>query len=149
MLVAEAFHWFDVPVAVREVARVLRPGGGLAVLWHRGAWAEQGDPTLFDRYQAIVGPLRDAAGEFPSGADTWSDGLAESGLFGPLERFEVVHDQELDRDGFVALAASMSWIVNLTEDHREEVLREVGALVDGRETLTLRHRAEVHITLLR
>jgi SAM-dependent methyltransferase len=145
VLVAEAFHWFDVPAATREIARVLRPGGGLAVLWHRGAWEER-DATLFDRYQAIVGPLRDAAGAFPSGADVWTDGLADSGLFGPLQRFEVVHDQELDPDGFVALAASMSWIVNLPDGHREAVLAEVRGLVDGREELVLRHRAEVHLT---
>jgi SAM-dependent methyltransferase len=147
VLVAEAFHWFDVPVAVREIARVLRPGGGLAVLWHRGAWSER-DETLFDRYQAIVGPLRDAAGAFPSGADIWSDGLRDSGLFGPLERFEVVHDQELDAEGFVALAASMSWIVNLPADHREDVLSQVRGLVDGRDGLVLTHRAEVHWTRL-
>ncbi|MEA2179195.1 MAG: hypothetical protein QOG77_2492 [Solirubrobacteraceae bacterium] len=144
VLVAEAFHWFDVPVAAREIARVLRPGGGLAVLWHRGAWAER-DPTLFQRYQAIVGPLREAAGAFPS-ADIWSDRLQESGLFGPLESFEVVHDQELDTEGFVALAASMSWIVNLPDDHREDVLAQVRALVDGTDGLVLTHRAEVHLT---
>jgi len=149
VLVAEAFHWFDVPVAAREIARVLRPGGGLAVLWHKGAWEEASDPTLFARYGAIIGPLREAAGAFPNGADTVSEQLLASGLFEGIERFAIEHEQELDPEGLVALAASMSWIVNLPEDHRTAVLDEVRGLVADRDRLLLRHRAEVEWMRLR
>jgi len=36
VLVAQAFHWFDVPAAAAEIHRVLVPGGGLAVI--RNEW---------------------------------------------------------------------------------------------------------------
>ncbi len=34
VLAAQAFHWFDVPRVARECRRILRPGGGAALLWN-------------------------------------------------------------------------------------------------------------------
>ena len=34
VIAAQAFHWFDVPAARREFARILRPPGRVALLWN-------------------------------------------------------------------------------------------------------------------
>ena len=31
---AQAFHWFDKPAALAEMARIVRPGGGVALFWN-------------------------------------------------------------------------------------------------------------------
>ena len=35
LTVAQAFHWFDFHAALAEIGRVLKPGGGLAMVWNR------------------------------------------------------------------------------------------------------------------
>jgi SAM-dependent methyltransferase len=48
---AQAWHWFDGPLATAEVARVLRPGGYWAAWWNRASAA--GEPW-FDRYEDLL-----------------------------------------------------------------------------------------------
>jgi len=45
VLVGQAFHWFDRERALAEVARVLRPGGTLSLLWNHD---DETDPLVRD-----------------------------------------------------------------------------------------------------
>ncbi|MBI2381189.1 MAG: class I SAM-dependent methyltransferase [Gammaproteobacteria bacterium] len=55
--VAQALHWFDLPAFNAEAARVLKPGGVLAVwCYGRLAVAAELDPLLDDFYSRRLGP---------------------------------------------------------------------------------------------
>src|SRR5437764_6215788 len=35
VVAGQAFHWFETALALEEIHRVLRPGGGLGLIWNR------------------------------------------------------------------------------------------------------------------
>lgn len=125
---AEAFHWFEGEPALAEIERVLRPRGGVALLWnvpHRptepsiaSAWellGQRGSPERqVDRY---------ASGE-------WRKPFAGS-RFEALEEAHFEHLQTVDREELFAFFESLSWIAVLAAVERQELIEEVGALLQA------------------
>jgi SAM-dependent methyltransferase len=116
---AQAFHWFDHEVALPEIARVLRPGGRLALVWNTRDDREPWAARLSETIGSETVETRDA--ETP---------IAESGLFGPVERATFEWVQHLDRAMLRDLVLSRSYCAIKALDQREKVLDEVGRLFD-------------------
>ena len=119
MTCAQAFHWFDHTIAMTEIARVLRPGGRLALVWNsrddRDAWMTQ--------LSAIIG------NETVRESDV-VPGLEGSGRFGPVETERFAFEQVLDREGLLDLVLSRSYCAKLPPGEREPVLETVARLYD-------------------
>jgi len=64
VLVAQAWHWFDAPSALRELARVLAPSGRLGLLWNAPAPTSRWQSELLSAGPA-VSPVY--AGWWPAG----------------------------------------------------------------------------------
>lgn len=57
LLVAQAAHWFDLDAFYAEAARVLRPGGVLALLTYSGVRVSASlDPVLREFHHGLLGP---------------------------------------------------------------------------------------------
>jgi SAM-dependent methyltransferase len=123
VFVADAFHWFDGPAALAEIARVLAPGGGVVLLWNvpTGPW----DPPLPQSARARLREAISRGGE-PGGPRVergeWLEAFAGS-QFGDLHHEEVLHEVVRDRDGVIANAMSVSSVAGLPADDRQR-LRE-------------------------
>ena len=120
--VAQAFHWFRADDALAEIRRVLRTGGGLALIWNT---RDERDPV-----QAAISKVLE-----PLGRDTprrqkrdRREVLDESGLFTPCERATFDHAQELDEDGLVERFCSISFVAAAPREAYADVEARVRAV---------------------
>jgi SAM-dependent methyltransferase len=122
VFVAEAFHWFDHAAAAGEIARVLRPGGTLRLLFND--W-DAYEPPIGEATETALAAVEERTG--PTGGSKVRSGAWKRGFdgapFAPLEERHVVHEYVCDRDGVIANYASISSSAALPEDERQ-VLKE-------------------------
>jgi ubiquinone/menaquinone biosynthesis C-methylase UbiE len=121
--VAQAFHWFDASVALAEIARVLRPGGRLALLWNErdesSAWVAEMSRLIrwhertVSRYQHV----------------SWVGIVAASGRFTPLQERTVGWEQPMTREMLAERVRSISYIAAMPTGERERLAAEVVHLV--------------------
>ena len=118
MVAAQAFHWFDHDRALPEIARVLKPGGRLALVWNqrdeRIPWVRRLGAIIGNQDQLAVRRRR-----------WWT-----SPLFGDVEDETFRHWQVVDRTSIQDLVLSRSNVAVLDEDGRAAKLAEVLAFYD-------------------
>lgn len=119
--VAQAFHWFDHALALREIARLLRPGGALGLVWNTRS---DEDLWVGDLDEVIVG-----RGELDDQTAVRVP-IAASGLFGQVETATFGFRQRLDRDALRELVLSRSYCAVMSDEERRPVLERVDALFD-------------------
>jgi len=123
VFVAEAFHWFDLDRAPAEIARVLRPGGHLAVLFNQ---LDTDEPWFADLHE-IVMAHRLPGPQMPHTVP-WREAIEAQ--FGALSDEEGPHEHVVSRDEQVAQIASFSSIGGLPQAQREAALAECRAVLE-------------------
>jgi SAM-dependent methyltransferase len=118
ILVGQAWHWVDQEAALPSVARVLRPGGTLGLIWNlrddRVPWIE--------RLTTVMHP---AEGEI-----FMETGRIDRGAFGELESANFEWSQDFTRDELLDLVRSRSYFITADEAEQASILRGVNELLD-------------------
>jgi SAM-dependent methyltransferase len=127
--VADGFHWFDQAAALREIRRVLAPGGSLAVIFtvpdfRVSSWLPE------------VGSLLSARRPEHPGFDgpPWTEAVHAAGGWSEPRQVEVTTNQPASPGRALDYFASASWVAALPERERAELLGHVRELVSAGET---------------
>lgn len=149
VVVGQAFHWFDGVPALGEIHRVLKPSGGLGLIWQ----ARDSSRPWVARLDEIIDRHAGAEPRFKSGA--WRAAFEATTLFEPLQEAVFEHVHRGDRDTIIDRVASISYIATMDGDRRRAVLDEVRDLlatdpeVAAKAMIELPYRSYVYWTRAR
>ena len=165
VLASSSWHWVDVVPGLREVARVLVPGGTFGAVWT----VPDPERPFLVQAQALLAAGTSHDNDSGPPADGSSD-IAEMVLDG--QRFEttltipdgqpfaepvqhVLHwDVALNADELIGLLGTFSWIILMPEERRAAVFAESRRLlrdglgVEGETTVDVAYRSEAWRTRL-
>jgi ubiquinone/menaquinone biosynthesis C-methylase UbiE len=133
VFVGEAFHWFNPISAIREIARVLRPHGGLAVIYTH--WWETEPPVP----EAAIAALRAVyEGSLEQRRPPWPSAFEES-PFEPLRYENFEEEMTVDAETLLALYSTTSSLAALEDNSRTALLGEVRPHLSGPYRLPIKH----------
>jgi SAM-dependent methyltransferase len=126
VIAAQAFHWFDPDTARREFARILTPGGLVALFWNsrliEGTPFLEGYEALLQRYSVDYQAVAERYGDDESMAAWFGDGLLHATRF--------PNAQQLDFDGLKGRVASSSYAPKAGHPNHEPMLAALRDLFD-------------------
>jgi SAM-dependent methyltransferase len=128
----QAFHWFEPERALPEIARVLRPGGTLGLVWN--LWDDES--AVVARLNAVLPPYVPSEGPLSLGE-----------RFGPVEEASFDWVRPYGRDELVDSVGTTSSVATLAPDDRADRLEAVGRVWDEEAAdgvLAVPFRTEAH-----
>ncbi|KAB8195486.1 methyltransferase domain-containing protein [Nonomuraea phyllanthi] len=138
VVAGQSWHWVDPVAGPAKAARVLRPGGLLAVFAH----AYDMPPSVAEAYAAALrkvvpdsplsaGPPKPAQELYQTMFATFADGIRKTSGFGEPEERRYDWERHYSRDEWLDLLPTTGVLTRLPADKLAEVLEEVGAAIDA------------------
>lgn len=118
VVAGQAWHWFETDRATREIARVLRPGGVLGLVWNsrdtRTGWLREAGELMHEQYDAST---------------TFATSVQIGPPFGPVESHRVEWTQRMSRETFLDLVRSRSHFITSNADDQRATIAAVDTLL--------------------
>jgi ubiquinone/menaquinone biosynthesis C-methylase UbiE len=142
VLSAQAFHWCQADVALQEFARILQPGGWVALMWNERDETDALTAAYGDLLRALPDTAAIEGSRYSAG-----EPLLTSPLFEEAARHVFPSQQELDEEGMLGRAFSSSYVPQQGEraDQLARDLRELFGRFQRRGQVALRYETSVYL----
>ena len=143
--VAQAFHWFDAPVALGEFARVLRPGGRLGLIWN----ARDRSNDLVEQLWSIMDRVEKRA-PWRNHDERKESAALQHPDFTAMTEATFHHEQVLTHEQMLGRFRSVSHIAVLPPAEQEAVIDEINEVLEthpisaGTELVAIPYRVDAY-----
>lgn len=140
----QAFHWFNPEPALREFARILKPRGRLAVVWHN----RDREDKFTRKYSSLTRKASNNNSELRYGTERY---LRDTLWFDPVRHLVFPYQQALSFQALIGRAMSTSYIPQNGEIH-DRFIRDLNQLHqqyrNERGLVYLQYQTSVYLTEL-
>jgi SAM-dependent methyltransferase len=137
VVAGQAWHWVDPVAGAAKAARVLRPGGRIAVFWN----VHQPPPDVREAFAAVYGqvlpglPANPWAGSglggYPGFFSKAADGIGQAGVFGDPDQWRYDWEHSYTTDEWLDQVPTHGGHNQIPPDKLAELLAGLGDVVDG------------------
>lgn len=135
-----AFHWIAPELRYAKPARLLRPGGALAVVTGRHVLPADGDPffaEVQEDYDAVLPHPDNRPPPPPEEVDGWAADLEGSGLFVDVVERRHLVTLTYTADSYIAVLGTFSDNLAIPAEQRENLFRRIHARIATRPSGTV------------
>ncbi|MEF3405710.1 class I SAM-dependent methyltransferase [Agromyces sp. CCNWLW203] len=119
VVAGQAWHWFQPERAIPEIARVLKPGGVLGLVWNsrdtRVDWLREAGEIMHERH--------DASATFESYVNVGPP-------FGEIAEHTVEWGARMSREAFLDLVRSRSYFITASPDEQQATIAALETLLE-------------------
>lgn len=141
VVAGQAWHWIDPVAGAAKAARVLRPGGLLALFWNVHQPPPEVTEAFVTIYQHLVpdSPFDLRAAARQSAEKSYyrpmlakaADGMREAGGFGDPQEWRFDWECSYTRDAWLDQLPTQGPLTRFPPDKLEQILQAVGAAIDA------------------
>lgn len=129
VLCGQSMHWFDLPRALPEIARVLAPGGTVGALWNSD---DDRVPWVAGLQEVAEGAAAPPRSRRHSDAVSFGPEQSGTALFTPTERAEFANAQPLTAETLVELIGTHSRFLVMAPAERGRLLARIRSYLASR-----------------
>ncbi len=147
IVAGQSFHWFDPVMTKKEFARILKPGGYVALIWNNRSETEESLSKNYDHICEQFSKNYHGTGNTRISYDTFNSFFDRG-----YGKFQIPNNQELDLEALIGRYLSTSYSLSPKDTGYESALSGLKALFERFEKqgkVTMEYETQIFLGVLK